>query len=135
MTFSGAFRLLAKGTTILAMFMVGQGLLAQGGTEKMTDLSAIASSNNQFAFDFYPSINATDEGKNIFVSPFSVSTALAMTLEGSRGNTQKQMAGVLHFDLPDQDRGTTGQAGKPDSSVLGVMLIHATCVNTVISHE
>ncbi len=104
MTFSGAFRLLAKGTTILAMFMVGQGLLAQGGTEKMTDLSAIASSNNQFAFDFYPSINATDEGKNIFVSPFSVSTALAMTLEGSRGNTQKQMAGVLHFDLPDQDR-------------------------------
>jgi serpin B len=88
------------------MFMGGPGLGAQGGTAKVTDLSAITSSNNQFAFDFYRSINATDKGKNIFVSPFSVSTALAMTFEGSRGNTRKQMAGVLHFNLTDSDRRT-----------------------------
>jgi len=86
------------------MFTGGQCLSAQGGTAKVTDLSAVADSNNQFAFDFYRSINASDEGKNIFVSPFSVSTALAMTFEGSRGDTQKQMAGVLHFNLPDADR-------------------------------
>jgi serpin B len=104
MSLSGRLWLLAWGTTILAIFTGGPGLLGQGGTAKVTDLSAIASSNNQFAFDFYRSINAADEGKNIFVSPFSVSTALAMTFEGSRGTTRKQMAGVLHFNLTDADR-------------------------------
>jgi serpin B len=84
--------------------MGGQRSLAQGGTAKMTDLSAVASSNKQFAFDLYRSINTSDQGKNIFVSPFSVSTALAMTFEGSRGNTRKQMATVLHLNLPDSDR-------------------------------
>lgn len=80
------------------------GLLAQSGAVSNNDLSSVVDSNNQFAIDLYVKINAQDTGKNIFVSPFSVSTALAMTFEGSSGNTRKQMASVLHFDLPDADR-------------------------------
>jgi len=64
----------------------------------------VVNSNNSFAIDLYRQINAQDTGKNIFVSPFSVSTALAMTFEGSSNNTRNQMAAVMHLDLPDADR-------------------------------
>ncbi|MBW1790866.1 MAG: serpin family protein [Deltaproteobacteria bacterium] len=61
--------------------------------------------NNGFAIDLYSKLS-TDEkekGKNIFFSPFSISDALAMTFAGARGNTEKQMAKVLHFSLPQQE--------------------------------
>ena len=40
----------------------------------------------------------TEEG-NLFLSPYSTSTALAMTYAGARGETEQQMAEVLHFTL------------------------------------
>src|SRR5262249_12322774 len=39
---------------------------------------------------------------NLFFSPYSVSTALAMTRAGARGRTAEQMDKVLHFALPPQ---------------------------------
>jgi len=38
----------------------------------------IVSANSQFAVDLYKQINATAAADNIFLSPYSVSTALAM---------------------------------------------------------
>ncbi|MBU2477052.1 serpin family protein, partial [Candidatus Micrarchaeota archaeon] len=39
--------------------------------------------NNQFALEMYSEIN--EEGKNLFFSPWSISSALAMTFEGAKG--------------------------------------------------
>ena len=78
------------------------GLLAQAPQVTQTLLSGVVSANSQFAVDLYKQINATAAADNIFLSPYSVSTALAMTYAGGRNNTQKQMAGVLHFSLPDR---------------------------------
>jgi len=63
-------------------------------------VAGVANANRQFALALYQNINARQDSKeqNIFVSPYSVSTALAMTYAGSRGNTQKQMASVLGFN-------------------------------------
>ena len=94
-------------TTKLAMaalFAAASGLLAQNQTVERNGLSMVVDSNNEFAVDFYKTLNKAGAGKNIFVSPYSISTALAMTYEGSRNNTQKQMAAVLHFNFPDADR-------------------------------
>ena len=44
---------------------------------------------------------ARQEG-NLFFSPYSISTALAMTYAGARGVTEAQMAEALHFSLPQE---------------------------------
>src|SRR5437764_9340647 len=61
------------------------------------DLKAIANGNNRFAFDLYSRLRA--EKGNLFFSPNSISTALAMTYGGAKADTEKQMADVLHFKL------------------------------------
>jgi len=53
--------------------------------------------NTAFAFDLYDKLKEKDG--NLFFSPYSISTALAMTYAGARGNTEKQMAEGLHFTL------------------------------------
>lgn len=51
---------------------------------------------NLFGIDLYR-VLATKDG-NIFFSPFSLSTALAMTYIGAAGDTAEQMSRVLHFE-------------------------------------
>jgi serpin B len=48
---------------------------------------------NPFAFDLHAKLRS--EPGNVFVSPFSISIALAMTVGGAGGNTLKQMAKAL----------------------------------------
>lgn len=63
--------------------------------------------NTNFAFALYGKLkddpNVTVPKGNLFFSPYSISTALVMTYGGARGETQKQMANVLHFTLPRQN--------------------------------
>ncbi len=67
-----------------------------------TDLKSqkeVAESINRFAFDLY-SLYREQKG-NIFFSPYSITTALAMTHEGARGETAQEMEKV--FYLPSQE--------------------------------
>lgn len=63
------------------------------------DLVELAAGNSRFAFDLYRQIGAEDE-KNIFISPISISMALAMTWAGAEGTTAAAMADTLNFTLP-----------------------------------
>jgi len=69
-------------------------------SEAVTDTMKLAQDNNAFAFDLYARLSQ-QEG-NIFFSPYSISTALAMIYAGARGNTEKQIAQTLHFTLPQE---------------------------------
>jgi len=62
-----------------------------------SDLATLVADNNQFAFDLYARL-AQEKG-NVFLSPSSISTALAMTYAGARGRTADEMAKTLHFAL------------------------------------
>jgi serine protease inhibitor len=53
--------------------------------------------NSQFGWDLYHRLAAAHPGENIFFSPYSISTALAMTAEGARGETAREMGALLHF--------------------------------------
>jgi serpin B len=56
---------------------------------------AIVKGNNEFALDLYAKLR-TQQG-NLFFSPYSISTALAMAYAGARDETESQMAKALHF--------------------------------------
>ncbi|MEM7130894.1 MAG: serpin family protein [Chloroflexota bacterium] len=62
--------------------------------------SELVAGNSEFAFDLYHTIRESDE--NLFYSPYSISTALAMTYVGARGNTEQQMANILHYNLSQE---------------------------------
>jgi serpin B len=64
-----------------------------------TQLSALVNGNSAFAFALYQQLKKNSAG-NLFYSPYSISTALAMTYAGAIGDTGKQMGSALHFTLP-----------------------------------
>jgi serpin B len=64
------------------------------------DTKAVVDDNNAFAFDLYARLRA--QPGNLFFSPYSISSALAMTYAGARGQTADEMATALHFALPPE---------------------------------
>lgn len=68
---------------------------AAGASVEPADMSALAASSNTFGFDLYARLRTTPG--NLAISPASITTALAMTWGGARGETAAQMAKVLHF--------------------------------------
>jgi serpin B len=87
--------------TVLLVSGCAAGQPAGTGAEKK-DASPVAEGDNQFALQLYQALRG-NEG-NLFFSPYSISTALAMTYAGARGDTQQQMAQVLHLPSMTQEQ-------------------------------
>src|SRR5215469_8066096 len=91
------------------------------GTNLTAKEASVSQSVDAFALDLYAQLQSTTGG-NLFVSPFSIATALAMTYAGAGGQTAQQMASVLHlgsdagsaesdFGAVLNDLNSTGQSG------------------------
>jgi serpin B len=65
-------------------------------------VAAIARAGNAFAFDLYARLRGEEKG-NLFCSPQSIATALAMTSLGARGETAAEMARTLHLSMPQAE--------------------------------
>jgi serpin B len=59
------------------------------------DVASVVEGNNAFAFDLYAKLKG--EKGNIIYSPYSISTALAMTYAGARGETAAEVRKTLRF--------------------------------------
>jgi serpin B len=70
-------------------------------TKQDTDIVDAA---NQFCLDLYARLAGREE--NIFFSPYSIWTALAMTYEGAREQTAKEMQQTLHMPADHEMRRT-----------------------------
>lgn len=57
-------------------------------------MAAISNSNTDFALELLRTLSQENPVGNIFVSPLSISAALAMVYLGARGATAAQMAKV-----------------------------------------
>ena len=64
------------------------------------DAAVVVAGNNQFAADIYGKLAATPG--NVFLSPFSISTAFAMVDAGAAGQTDAELRGAFHFTLPGE---------------------------------
>jgi serpin B len=68
--------------------------------EPQTDTDRLVAGNCAFAVDLYRKLS--DGEGSLFFSPYSISTALAMTYAGAREKTEEQMAKTLHFPVDQQ---------------------------------
>ncbi len=75
-------------------------LVSTTATGQEVTMSNVVEGNSQFALDLYGKLRS--QPGNLFFSPSSISTALAMTYAGARGETAQQMARVLHFPAPQE---------------------------------
>jgi serpin B len=86
-------------TVILASLLSSlPGGLARAAQPSPTQ--SVVDGNTAFACDLYAQLRSSPG--NLFFSPYSISTALAMTYAGARGSTEAQMAQVLHFGKGQQ---------------------------------
>ena len=63
----------------------------------------LSAANTKFALDLYR-LRTSPADENIFMSPLSISVALAMTYLGARGRTKSQMKDVLHYSDVEEDQ-------------------------------
>ncbi|NXL60708.1 OVALY protein, partial [Chordeiles acutipennis] len=59
-------------------------------------MGSISAANSEFCFDVYKELKVHHANDNIFYSPLSIISALAMVYLGARGNTQSQMQKVSY---------------------------------------
>ncbi len=81
-------------TLFIAALLIGISTKSECNVDAAT--TPAVNGANRFAFDLYGQLK--EKPGNLFFSPYSISTCLALTFAGARGNTEKQMAKVLHFD-------------------------------------
>jgi serine protease inhibitor len=79
----------------------GAGPVERGSTPETRRLASVdqrvVDGNSSFAFRLVKKTCGSGETKNLFISPLSVSIALAMTYNGASGKTAREMAEVLGF--------------------------------------
>jgi serpin B len=66
------------------------------GASSDADVRLLVKGLNEFAFDMYKEVAKKEKG-NIFISPFNIYSALAMTYGGARGKTAEEMEKALHI--------------------------------------
>uniref|UniRef100_A0A8C6S6N4 Leukocyte elastase inhibitor n=1 Tax=Neogobius melanostomus TaxID=47308 RepID=A0A8C6S6N4_9GOBI len=100
-------------------------LLSHRNQEKVNQTSAMASistSNTAFALELLRTLNQANPEGNIFVSPLSISSALAMVYLGAKGDTAAQMAQALSFRPGDgvhaDFQTLNGQIKEPSASYI-----------------
>jgi serpin B len=72
----------------------------QDGEKNHSGIETLVQGNTAFALELYQKLRK-EEG-DLFFSPYSISTALAMTFAGAQGETESQMAQTMHFLLEQE---------------------------------
>jgi serpin B len=75
------------------------------------DHNILVQGHNQFALELYQNLRSRDG--NVFFSPYSISTALAMTYAGAGGTTERQMAAALCLPTAAETRRKLGAPARP----------------------
>lgn len=96
----------ASFTAILAVLLgLGAAGLCRAGEEAAAEgkqkENPLVRGNNDFAGALYAKLAEKNPSSNLFFSPYSIRTALAMTYAGAKGKTAEEMRAALRFTLED----------------------------------
>jgi serine protease inhibitor len=83
-------------SVIFILIVTGLSSASVASEKHKGEIANVVADNNTFMFDLYAKLKII-EG-NIFFSPYSIFSALAMTYGGARCNTEIQMSKVMHFE-------------------------------------
>lgn len=85
-------------------------------------MDKLSNAATSFTFDLFRKINETNPTGNLFFSPTSIVSALAMVCLGAKDTTESQMKKVLHFDEVDDIhsgfQALNAAINKPDASYI-----------------
>jgi len=81
------------------------------------EITTAVTANNTFTFDLYN--RYAGKTGNIFFSPYSITTALAMTAEGAKGQTATEMNKVLHVSQSADSQRTAAASVYNDLNASG----------------
>jgi serpin B len=95
-----AMKRIAVGMAMVLALAGGAFAVEEKSASPSKDVTEVAEGCNRFAFDLYAHL--LRQKGNLFFSPYSISTALAMTSAGARGRTADQMAKVLCLPATDE---------------------------------
>ncbi len=91
--------------SLLAAFSVGP-TVQPVSAEENNPLEQAVKAQTTFAVDLYRSLAGLPIPRkpveNVFYSPYSISSAMAVVFAGARGNTERQFCDTLHFWLPQE---------------------------------
>lgn len=95
-----------KGTFLLCAFLLfaceqqadGDKIKAREDIDLTRSQEELVESGNFFAFSLFKQVNLEAGNENFCISPYSVSQALSMTLNGAAGNTASEMISALGFE-------------------------------------
>jgi serpin B len=94
------------GDTAQKLIERGWGIKSETNISKLqsptdTNFQNTVNANNQFAFDYYTKVN---ENKNIFFSPWSITSAFAILSEGAKGNTAAEIQNVFGLSQTSKEQ-------------------------------
>jgi serpin B len=90
--------------TALALIIVAAPVYTSSNSldlPRKLDTKKTVTGNTTFALDLYSELS--EQKNNLFFSPYSISTALALTYAGARGVTEQQIAEVLSFSEDQEE--------------------------------
>jgi len=80
----------------MSRFVIFTYLMLIMGVTNASEMQKLVDANTRFALDMYAQLRG--QPSNLFFSPYSISTALAITYAGAKSTTAQQMAKTLHFN-------------------------------------
>lgn len=96
---------------------------------------SVVTANTQFGFNLFDEIRKTEQDKNIFISPLSVSLALAMTLNGAAGETEQAMTDTLQLQGLDSEAINVGYAGLRQTLLTSDPKVTLTIANSLWARQ
>ena len=89
---------------LIYIFSINRVTMATQISKDVSLAKCAAKASNIFASNLYQVLLQKRTSDNIFFSPMSISTALAMTFMGASGDTASQMSQVLQFSILEESK-------------------------------